>query len=128
MFVLAFHRIRVRVSDPRWHKEGIQDVGLAIQSKCSGWQAKTSSTPEVFAAFTPFSRGQVPHADRIPADRMFGLFVHKLMSKHEQSRMQMVEVVHACDVQGHACRVEADIAEYPAQTVSLFRSQYLDLG
>lgn len=69
--------------------------------------------PEILSCLGPFPATQIPHSNRIPANRIFWLPVDHLMSQNKEFRMEMRKMVHACNMQGHGLVVNGNKTKNP---------------
>lgn len=58
-------------------------------------------TPQIGPGLPPFPVTQIPHSNSIPAERILRLPINHLMRHKEQFGMQMIEMVHARNMQGY---------------------------
>ena len=90
VFVLALERKRMRERDPRGRKARVHERRLG----------------EVRARLLVLAHAHVPDADGVPGDGVFGLALDELVREEEELRVEVREVVHAGDVEGHGVLVD----------------------
>jgi hypothetical protein len=105
-------------SDPSRTKSRIHQGCLAFKGDID-WHKQRQiyeyDSPKVFPGNIPLSLGKVPYADGIPTNSLFGLTVNKFMSKNEQFRMELGDMVHASNMERHGSFVNGNKAQYPME-------------
>lgn len=66
-----------------------------------------SRLAEILFRLSPFGCDEIPYANRIPAHRRFGLLIYQLVGQNEKSGVQVIQVIHARNMQWDCWKMNA---------------------